>query len=332
MQRFLTIVTFNFLFMLVKAQDNKLPIILGEPWKDVDGQIINAHGAGLLWHNDTYYMYGEIKKGITRLVPGQNWEDYRVPAGGISCYSSKDLLNWKYEGVALAPVTGDSSSDLDTGRVIERPKVIYNDQTGKFIMWMHIDKEDYSYARAGVAVSNRPEGPYEYLGSTRPNGQMSRDMTLFKDIDGKAYLVYASEDNNTMQVCLLSDDYLSPTIKFTRILIDQRREAPALFKYHGKYFLITSYCSGWSPNAALYSVADSILGTWENRGNPCVGPDADMTFNSQSSYVLPVSGKPDEFIFIADRWTKTDLPDSRYIWLPFRMTKDEIEIKWPANR
>jgi hypothetical protein len=72
-------------------------------------------------------------------------------------------------------------------------------------MWMHIDKEDYSYARAGVAVS-KPAGPYEYLGSTRPNGQMSRDITLFKDDDGKAYLVYASEDNNTMQICLLTDD------------------------------------------------------------------------------------------------------------------------------
>jgi len=314
--------------MTVSGQDIKRPVILGEPWSDTDGNLINAHGAGLLLFGDTYYMFGEIKKGTTRLVPGQNWEDYRVPAGGVSCYSSKDLFHWRYEGVALTPVSGDSASDLDTGRVIERPKVVYNERTGKFVMWMHIDKEDYSYARAGVAVSNEPAGPYEYLGSTRPNGQMSRDITLFKDDDGKAYLVYASEDNNTMQICLLADDYLSPTQNFTRLLIDQRREAPAMFKHRGKYFLITSFCSGWSPNAALYSVADTVMGNWMNRGNPCVGPGAEQTFESQSSFVMPVGKETNEFIFIADRWNKTDLPDSRYIWLPFRMTDEKIEIKW----
>jgi len=50
-------------------------------------QDINAHGAGVLFHNGVYYLYGEIKKGKTWLVPGQTWEDYRVPAGGVSCYS-----------------------------------------------------------------------------------------------------------------------------------------------------------------------------------------------------------------------------------------------------
>ena len=44
-------------------------------------------------------MFGEIKKGKTWLVPNQSWEDYRVPAGGVSCYSSKDLVKWKYEGL-----------------------------------------------------------------------------------------------------------------------------------------------------------------------------------------------------------------------------------------
>jgi hypothetical protein len=76
-------------------------------------------------------LFGEIKKGKTWLVPGQSWECYRVPAGGISCYSSKDLSTWKYEGVALAPVIGDPLNDIDTSKVIERPKVIYNKTTKK---------------------------------------------------------------------------------------------------------------------------------------------------------------------------------------------------------
>ena len=293
-------------------------------WKDKDGNYINAHGAGILHFGDTFYLFGEIKKGTTHLVPGQNWEDYRVPAGGISCYSSGDLLKWKFKGIALASVV-DSNSDLDTGRVIERPKVIYNAQSGMFVMWMHLDKEDYSFAHAGLAISDKPEGPYKYVGSIQPNGQQVRDMTLFKDDDNKAYLIYASENNNTMQICLLSEDYLSPTKNYKRILIDQRREAPAMFKNRGKYFLITSLCSGWNPSSALYSVADSILGNWNNFGNPCTGVGAETTFESQGSFVLPVGG--DSYIFMTDKWNKTDLANSGYLWLPFQVTSEKIEIR-----
>lgn len=122
---------------------------------DEEGQPINAHGAGVLYYKGVYYLFGEIKKGPTRLVPGQSWEDYRVEAGGISCYSSKDLRHWKNEGIVLAPEMHDTASDLSTGRVIERPKVIYNQATKKFVLWMHIDRDDYGYARVGVAVSDR---------------------------------------------------------------------------------------------------------------------------------------------------------------------------------
>lgn len=302
-----------------------LVILEEQRWTDTDGHAINAHGAGVLYHDGVYYLFGEIKQGRTRLVPNQSWEDYRVPAGGVSCYSSRDLVHWKNEGVALASVTGDTASDLDTGRVIERPKVIYNARTGKYVMWMHIDHNDYSYARAGVAISDRPEGPYRYLGGVRPNGQMSRDMTVYRDDDGRAYLFYTSENNNTMQVCLLSDDYLRPTAVYRRILTGQRREAPAVFKAQGHYYLITSLCSGWDPNAAMYAVADSLLGEWREEGNPCVGADADKTFFSQGTYVLPLGG--DRFLFMADRWNKTDLQRSGYLWLPFAVENGRVEIR-----
>ncbi|HEY9197325.1 MAG TPA: glycoside hydrolase family 43 protein [Mucilaginibacter sp.] len=294
--------------------------------KDTDGKPINAHGAGVLYFKGVYYVFGEIKQGKTWLVPNQQWEDYRVPAGGVSCYSSVDLIHWKNRGVVLSPTTNDPEHDLDTGRVIERPKVIYNKLTGKFVMWFHLDKNDYSYSRGGVAVSDRPTGPYKFLGSIQPNGQMLRDMTLFKDDDEKAYLIYSSENNQTMQVCLLSDDYLKPTQTYSRILVDRAREAPAVFKNNGKYYLVSSGCTGWSPNAATYAVADSVMGPWTERGNPCKGENSDSTFFAQSSFVLPVAGKPGTFIFIADKWNKTDLEQSSYLWLPLYIKDDEIEI------
>ncbi|HXB44365.1 MAG TPA: glycoside hydrolase family 43 protein [Puia sp.] len=313
-------------FSMVSAQSINKLLPPGEKWKDDKGNFINAHGAGVLLYKDTYYLFGEIKSGRTRLVPKQTWEDYRVESGGVSCYSSKDLLHWKYEGVALAPNKRDSSTDIHTSKVIERPKVIYNETTKQFVMWMHIDREDYSYARAGVAVSTRPKGPYKYIRSMRPNGQMSRDLTLFKDDNGKAYLIYASENNNTMQVCLLSGDYLSPTKKYIRILVNNRREAPAMFKFQGKYFLITSLCSGWDPNPARYAVADSVMGSWKQMGNPCTGKDSATTFNAQSTFVLPLNKKTGSFIFMADRWNKLDLEDSRYLWLPLVVHQSQVKI------
>ena len=304
------------------------PMINGEVWKDSKGNQINAHGGGIMLHKGIYYWFGEIKKGKTWLVPNQQWEDYRVPAGGVSCYSSKDLIHWKYQGVALKTVVGNPSHDLDTSKVIERPKVIYNMRTKQFVMWMHVDANDYSYSQAGVAVSDKPTGPYKYLGSVKPNGQLSRDMTLYKDDDEKAYLIYASEFNKTMHVCLLNYDYLSPTTTYTRITSAQDREAPALFKYKNKYYLITSGCSGWSPNPATFATADSLMGEWKLIGSPCIGADAESTFNSQSTFILPLPGEPDRFLFMADRWNRTNLPDSRYIWLPIKMVDNKPVIEW----
>lgn len=296
---------------------------------DTEGKPVNAHGPGVMYHKGIYYLFGEIKNGKTWLVPGQNWEDYRVSAGGISCYSSTDLKHWEYKGIALKPTVNDPASDLDTGRVIERPKVIYNERTKKFVMWMHIDKNDYNYSRGGVAISDNPSGPYKYLGSTKPNNQMLRDMTLYKDDNGTAYLIYSSEDNNTMHVCLLSDDYLKPTKTYSRIFVNQRRESPAIFKNKGKYYLITSGCSGWSPNAASYAVADKVMGPWKEQGNPCKGSNSKVTFFSQGAFVLPIAGEPGKFVFMGDVWNKTDLEKSAYLWLPLSINDGKIEIHNP---
>lgn len=347
----------------VRAAETKAPsdskitsIRPGAIWKDTAGKPINAHGGGILYHDGTYYWFGEIKDGKT-YTPKCNasWGGTRIDVTGVSCYSSKDLLNWENRGVALAAVPDDPRHDLHPGKVLERPKVVFNAKTGKFVMWFHADSLDYTAAKCGVAVSDTPAGPYRYLGSARPNpgswpvnvtdqdkknpssalvrdhpgGQMSRDMTVFVDDDGKAYLFSASEDNATMHVSELTDDYLKTSGKFTRICIGRSMEAPAVFKRKGRYHLIASGCTGWEPNAARSVVADSIWGPWKELGNPCEGKHAEITFSGQSTYVLPVAGKPDAFVFLADCWNKKDLEQSRYIWLPVRFNaKGHPVIRW----
>lgn len=314
--------------IFVSCQKNQ-SIHPGEIWLDTDSNPINAHSGGILLENDTYYWYGEYKKGETFPVAYiTDWECYRVSAGGVSCYSSKDLLNWNFEGIVLSPVEDDESHDLHTSKVIERPKVIYNELTRKYVMWMHIDSEDYLYARAGVAVSDSPTGPFKYIESMRPNGQMSRDMTLFKDDDRNAYHFYSSENNATMYISLLSDDYLKPSGTFKRVFIDQSREAPAVFRHESKYYIISSGCTGWSPNPAEYAVADSIMGDWTVMGSPCIGEKAETTFDSQSTFVVPVRGEKGKYIFMADRWNKLNLEDSRYVWLKLGFENEKMIIEW----
>ena len=173
-----------------KAQTKNAAIIPGEVWKDTDGNPINAHGGGLLYHEGTYYWYGEYKKGETILPEWATWECYRTDVTGVSCYSSKDLLNWKFEGIVLPAVKDDEKHDLHPSKVLERPKVIYNEKTKKFVMWAHVESADYSKACAGVAVSDSPTGTFTYVGSFRPNGAMSRDQTVFIDDNGGAGFIF----------------------------------------------------------------------------------------------------------------------------------------------
>ena len=317
------------LLMGAMAQLSSGAVRSGEVWLDTGGKPINAHGAGVMFHEGTYYLYGENKEGRTWLPEiNKSWDGYRVDVTGVRCYSSKDLTAWKDEGLVLKAVPDDPAHDLHPSKVVERPKVAFNPRTKKFVMWMHIDSPDYKAARAGVAVADSPTGPFAYIESVKPEGQDSRDQTMFVDEDGKAYRVYSSENNDTTYISLLSDNWLRHSGKFVRIFEKRRMEAQVVFKRGGKYYFLASDCTGWDPNPMRSAVAESIWGPWKELGNPCTGPDAEKTFFGQSTFVFAVTGKQDAFIFMGDRWNKSNLPDSRYIWLPIEFVGEGMKIQW----
>lgn len=289
----------------------------GEVWNDVDGVPVNAHGGGVLFDKGKYYWFGESRA--------------RFGTEGVGVYSSTDLHNWRREGLAFIP-DSDTTSEVGRGCVIERPKVLYNKKTGKYVMWFHLELrgKGYSAARAAVAVSNNVTGPYTYIGSFRPNGNMSRDMTLYQDNDSTAYQIYSSDENYTLRIVKLAPDYLSATAE-DYFMFRNHREAPAVFKYDKKYYLITSGCTGWAPNQAALHVADSLTGPWKELGDPMRGADALHTYGAQSTFVLPVQGKKDAFIFMADQWNPKNLVNSRYVWLPIQFNKGVPFVEWSAN-
>ncbi len=340
----------------------------GDLWLDNNGKHINAHGGGILIYNNTYYWFGEHK------TTGSLGNKAMV---GVGVYSSTDLYNWKNEGIALKAVN-DTTSMLQKGSIIERPKVIYNKKTKKFVMWFHHELKDQGYAAAltGVATADNITGPYTYVNSFRLHpgvlplnfskkefdavemikdrtdknwkekvvkgayfkkdfevGQMSRDMTLFVDDDETAYHITASENNQTLHISKLADDYLSVTNEYIRVFPGGRNEAPAIFKKDGKYYMFSSGLTGWKPNPGKSAVADHIMGEWTFLGNPCIGTEKEKatTFWSQSTYVIPVIGKKDAFIFMGDRWTPKNPIDGRYIWLPVEFENNKPILKWQSE-
>ena len=331
----------------------------GEVWPDDKGEHINAHGGGVIYHEGTYYWYGENRpaRGFTTEV-------------GVGVYSSKDLMNWKNEGVALA-VSETKGYVIERGCIMERPKVVYNPTTKKFVMLFHLELKGRGYeaARVGFAVSDTPTGPFKFIRSLRPNagkwpmdftkrdikramaldeakykewwtpkwrravdeglllkrdlpgGQMSRDMTVFVDDDGTAYHIHSAEENLTLNIAELTPDYLDYTGRYIRLAPGGHNEAPTIFKRDGVYWMITSGCTGWDPNEARMFRAESMWGPWKQLPSPFRGEDANKSFHTQGTYIFKIEGT-DQYIFMADRWIPRSLKNSRHIWLPIEYDTD----------
>ncbi|GIG63529.1 glycoside hydrolase [Longispora fulva] len=279
----------------------------GTPMYDGGGDILQARGAGLFKVGSTYYMVGEDKTAGATFT-------------AVSCYSSPDLSHWTFLGNALSQ---QPSGDLAAGRIVERPKVIYNSSTGTYVMWMHIDSADYSDARAGVATSSTPCGPYTYLGSSRPLGHVSRDLGLFKDDDGAGYLLTEDRDNG-LRVERLSADYA--TVQAGIALVDDL-ESPAMVKANGRYFLFASHMTGWNTNDNVYATATSLSGPWSSFTT--FAPVGTDTFDSQTSTILPVTGTATtSYVYVGDRWNPDDLNHSLPVWLPLTISGTQATLSW----
>lgn len=334
----------------------------GQLWPDTDGQHINAHGGNIILQDGTYYWYGENRsdEGASR---------------GVSVYTSTDLRTWKNGGIVL-PVSDEAGSDIERGCIMERPKVLYNAKTGKYVMIFHLEMKGRGYAAARVAFaqSDSPTGPFHFIRSGRihagkwpfdmskkdiaaakltdasawkdwwtpewrvetekgmylwrdmEGGQMSRDMTVYVDEKGRAYHITSSQENLTLLVSELTDDYLDFTGKYNMIAPGGQNEAPCIFQHNGRYWLICSGCTGWAPNEARMYTSESIWGPWTKLPSPFVGTatgyrlmPSDKTFGAQGTYILPVG---DRFIFMADIWKPKQLSHSLHLWLPIQFQAD----------
>ncbi|WP_109001101.1 RICIN domain-containing protein [Streptomyces rishiriensis] len=296
------------------VQAAPMTITNGTQFKDTSGNPVHAHGGGVLKVGSYYYWFGENRN-------ADNTFRY------VDAYRSTDLKNWEFRNHVL---TQSSASELATAN-IERPKVMYNASTGKFVMWMHKENGvDYSEARAAVAVSDTVDGNYSWRGSFRPLDQhMSRDITVFVDTDGAGYMISAARENYDLQIYRLTADYTGIASLVADPWHGGHREAPALFKRNGVYFMLTSAATGWNPNQQQYATATSLAGPWTAMTD--VGDST--AYGSQTAYVLPVQGSSGtSYLYLGDRWGNSfggTVNDSRYLWLPLGFpTSTSLTLSW----
>ncbi len=291
----------------------------GAVWPDDRGKHIQAHGGGVIKVEDTYYWFGEDRS-------RDNERDRRF----VSCYSSRDLAQWKFRNQVLKLANVES---LQPGWVLERPKVFYNARTQKYVMYMHLDGalpgegKGYKFARVGLATCDHVEGDYSYVKSFRPLGHEGRDIGQFIDDDGTAYLIFEDRPFG-FRIAKLSGDYLA--IEKEICLVPAHLEGGAIVHYQGLYYAIGSALTGWSANPNKYATAKSLEGPW-SEFKDIAHPNAN-TYGSQSTMLLKVVGSTKTtVIFMGDIWKPRTQWDSRYLWMPLEIGDGKLWLPEPRE-
>lgn len=265
-------------------------------WQDAEGKDIQAHGGWILPLEGSYLWYGEDR----------DPDDGHVR--GIHLYESKDLASWNDRGIVF-----DAAALADAGfSVCERPRVLRSAATGKYVLWMYADDAAYSKAQLAVAAADDPAGPFRLVRIFRPEGRQSRDFTLWQT-EESSWLVSSTSQNQDLCIWKLTCDLEDLDGSGTAVLCGQERESPCAFDALCTHFLLTSGCSGWTPNAALLACSAAPGGPWKLLDNPCRGrspvADGHETFGGQASCVFLAEGRP---VALLDHWFSRNLAASGY--------------------
>ena len=288
------------------AQNMEKVIRNGMPWFDDHGNIVNAHGACIVEEKGRYYLFGEWKSDESNAFPG------------FSCYSSDDLVNWKFERVVL---TVQPDGILGPNRVGERVKVMKCPSTGEFVMFMHADDMGYKDPYIGYATCKTINGEYQLQGPLLYQGKPVQrwDMGTFQDTDGKGYLLI-----HHGPIYRLSDDYQSIEMEVAHV--KGSGESPAMFKKDGIYYMLYSNLTSWEKNDNFYFTAPKIEGPWTKQGLFC--PEGTLTYNSQSTFVFPLKRGNDTIpMFMGDRWSYPHQASAAtYVWMPMQVNGTKLSI------
>lgn len=273
----------------------------GNQWTATNtGASVQAHGPGFIRVGDIWYMCGEDRAA----APSAPWTP------DVNLYSSVDLVNWKFEKKIIE--NGVTASELGHGRFIERPKLLYNPKTSKYVVWCHYEQGNYGASEAACFECDSVNGAYKKIWSGQPVNTKSRDCNVFQDEDGTAYFISTTDENSNLGLFRLSDDYHSAVEK-TVLFARQGREAPAIVRVDNRYFMFNSACSGWEPNQCKMSYTTNLKSGWTGLTN--VGNY--YAYDTQAAAILTIKGtKKTTYLYVGDRWQDPGLAETKTIMFP----------------
>lgn len=279
----------------------------GVPWYDQNKNPVNAHAGCLIKAHDKFYLFGEYKTDeVNHFI-------------GFSKYSSGDLSNWTFEGLAL-PL--QSSGILGPNRIGERVKVLQVPNSNRMVMLMHTDDMHYTDPYIGIATTDDISKEFQFQGPLLFNGEPIRkwDMGTFIDNDGTGYLL--THEGNIYR---LAADYQS-VVEEVVTDIAPGGESPAMFRQGNYYFLLMSNKTSWERNDNYYLCATDIHGPWTNKGPFC--PKGTLTYNSQCSFVFMLSGNGHTIpMYMGDRWSfPRQAASATQVWLPMTVDGSQLSI------
>ncbi len=312
---FFVIALFTFISLPLRAQTTLTP---GGDWYDVNGNIVQAVEGGIMKVGNLYYLWGMDRS--------QNNYTFR----GVNMYSSPDLKTWTFVNTILS---NSSHPDIASGSVVERPKLLHNTTTGQFVLWVHYEGWNaYATSEVGYATSSTIGGNYAWQGHYRPLGLDSKDMNVFKDTDGKAYMISSITNNSQVVIMELNSSYTGHVREVYRGSGANTSsgfgcEGHALIKTGGTYYLIESMCSGWDTNDNRYYTATSLAGPWTLRG--LIAPSGAKTYQSQVTNAFAVTGTSGTtFVYVGDRWSTGNYSMTRLILLPLQISGTTLSLPW----
>jgi beta-xylosidase len=184
-------------------------------------------------------------------------------------FSTTDMVNWKNHGVCLSPKTFSwATSDAYAAQCI-----YHNGKFYWFVSTFHKNDENSKGGAAiGVAVSDRPTGPFkDAIGKALITNEMTTDMkhgwddidpTIFVDDDGQAYLFWG---NGSCKWVKLNDNMNELNSPISVIKPENFIEGPWVYKRNGIYYLVYA-STGTKPEMIEYCTALNISGPWTYRG------------------------------------------------------------------
>ena len=290
----------NFLLVLPAGVSAESDLIIRNDtfWKDTSGNNIYSQGGGVFKFGDTYYWYGVHYSGAETYAANPTKKNDDTGFKAVSCYSSKDLVNWKFENNVLTP----NSQGFPWAYWFGRLGVAYNKNTKKYVLVAQ-HNESVLFASCDTPTGNfKVENIQDYITNVAKQG--TGDQTIFIDDDGKAYLICSNKGGRGNQYVapLRESDYLAAE-PATRVARGYGREGNCMFKYKGKYYFCASDLHGWNASHSYYMVADNIMGPY-SEWNVMDGTDEDFSHVTQTGFFVTVHGSEQETVlFCGDRWS-----------------------------